>query len=122
MGSAIGFLVGKQIFGKTITEGVARWIVTAALFLVILCACAGLIAAYNHHVIAANNQKVERRAAPATDKAAAERADDAIANAKAEQEMHDVIHSVPDAAPAGPSHALACKRLRDLGRNPPACR
>lgn len=76
---------------------------------------------YDSHVIKNNQTKIEQRAKPATDRAASERASDAIAGAKQEEEAHNVIHSVPDAVPAGPSHALACKRLRDHGRHPTAC-
>jgi hypothetical protein len=69
-----------------------------------------------------HDQKLEQRAKPATDQAATERAHDTIVTqAKNEQEAHDAVHAVPDAAPAGPSHALACKRLRDHGRHPASC-
>jgi threonine dehydrogenase-like Zn-dependent dehydrogenase len=76
---------------------------------------------HDHRVIAAHEAKLEHRAKPATDQAATERANDTIAQAKNEEEAHNAVHSVPDAAPAGPSHALACKRLRDHGRHPASC-
>jgi hypothetical protein len=78
---------------------------------------------HDHRVVAQHEAQIQHRAAPATDQAvdrARKRHDRQFA--KHEEEAHNAIHSVPDAAPAGPSHALACKRLRDLGRNPPACR
>lgn len=78
--------------------------------------------AYDRSVIKTHDTKIQERARPATDKAAEERARDTITQAKNEQEAHNAVHSVPDAAPAAPSHALACQRLRKLGRNPPACR
>jgi hypothetical protein len=93
---------------------------TAVVLLLI--AILAAVKIHDHRVIAAHEQKLERRAAPATDRAANERANNAIANAKHEEELHNAVHSVPDATPAGPSHALACKRLHDLGRDPPACR
>jgi hypothetical protein len=77
---------------------------------------------HDHRVVAQHEAQIQQRAAPATDQAATERANDTLTNAKHEEEAHSAIHSVPDAAPAAPSHALACKRLHDLGRNPPACR
>lgn len=77
--------------------------------------------AYDRHVEKNYVNKIQERAAPATNQAATERANDTYNNAKKEQERHDAVHSVPDAVPAGPSHALACKRLHDLGRHPPAC-
>jgi disulfide bond formation protein DsbB len=117
MGSIIGLLVARGM-----SERVARVISYAGLALLLLGAFAGLVAAYNHHVIAVNNQKIEHRAAPATNRAAAERSADTIAEIKHAEELHNAIHSVPDAPPSGPSHALACKRLHDLGRDPAACR
>lgn len=117
MGSLIGLLMARGL-----SERAARVVSYVGLVLLLLGASAGLLAAYNHHVISSHEQKLEHKAAKATDQAASERAHDAIANAKNEQEMHDAIHAVPDAAPAGPSHALACQRLRKLGRDPPACR
>jgi hypothetical protein len=77
---------------------------------------------YDRNVIEKHEAKIQERAKPATDKAAEERARDTIAQAKNEEEAHNAVHSVPDAIPAGPSHALACQRLHKLGRNPAACR
>jgi hypothetical protein len=77
---------------------------------------------YDRSVIKAHEQKLEQRAKPATDKAASERAADTTNNAKREEELHNAVHSVPDAAPAGPSHALACERLRHAGKHPASCR
>ena len=117
MGSAIAFLVARGI-----PEKWARVILTAGLFLIVLGVCAVLVAAYNAHVIGRYRQKVEHRAAPATNDAARERAHDTIATTKHEQELHDAIAAQPDQPIAPTSRALACKRLRDAGRNPPACR
>jgi ABC-type nickel/cobalt efflux system permease component RcnA len=117
MGTIIGALVAKGL-----SEKVARAIAYAGLALVIILAMWGGKRAYDRSVIAHHEATIARKAAKATDQAATERAADTIANAKHQQELHDAIHSVPDAPPAGPSHALACKRLHDLGRDPPACR
>jgi hypothetical protein len=77
--------------------------------------------AYDRNVIQKHEAGIQQRAKPATDKAADERARDTIAQAKNEEEAHNAVHSVPDAAPAGPSHALACQRLHKLGRHPASC-
>jgi type VI protein secretion system component VasK len=122
MVSIIGWLIGKKIFGAVIGEKGARVIATLGLFLLVLGILGTVVAMIRRDAVDDHQAKVERRAAPATDQAAAERARDTIKQAKNEQEAHDAVHSVPDAAPAGPSHALACQRLRKLGRNPPSCR
>jgi hypothetical protein len=78
--------------------------------------------AYDASVIENHEQKIEQRARPATDKAADERANDTIANAKSEQEMHNAIAAQPDQPIAPTTRALSCERLRRAGRTPPACR
>jgi hypothetical protein len=118
MGTLIGAIIARTGWSET----AARLVAYVLLALLVLGALAAGKCAYDRSVITTQQTKVEHRAAPATDQAASERANDSIAEAKSEQEAHDVIHSVPDAAPAAPSHALACKRLHDLGRDPPACR
>jgi cytochrome c-type biogenesis protein CcmH/NrfG len=117
MGTIIGLLTARGM-----SERMARVISYAALILLLLAACTGLVLAYNHHIIGAHETAVARSAAPATDAAANQRATDTIAQAKNEQEAHDVIAAQPDQPIAPTSHALSCKRLRDAGRNPPACR
>lgn len=104
----------KAKFAKPLIYGVAILIAVGGFF--------GLKALYDRSVVNTHEAKIEARAKPATDQAASERANDAIANHRHEEELHNAVHSVPDAPPAGPSHALACKRLHDLGRDPPACR
>jgi hypothetical protein len=82
----------------------------------------GLKSLYDHSVIDKHEAKLERRAAPATDKAASERAADTIRNDKHEEDLHDVIAAQPDQPIAPTSRALACQRLRNAGKHPPACR
>jgi hypothetical protein len=96
--------------------------VAVVLFLLALAALELGKCAYDKSVIDNHEAKVERRAAPATDKAATERANDTIATAKHEQELHDVIQAQPDQPSSPTSRALACKRLSDAGKHPPACR
>ena len=72
---------------------------------------------------------VEATAAPAREKAADERVADVIADANNERDLHIAIDAAPP-MPDGPAkpmlspaaHALACERLRKLGRIPAACR
>lgn len=90
--------------------------------LLFVLAAFAVVKIHDHRVVANHEAQIQKRAAPATDRAADERANDTIANAKNEEELHNAVHSVPDAAPAGPSHALACKRLSNAGKHPPACR
>jgi hypothetical protein len=77
---------------------------------------------YDRNVIEKHEARIQNRARPATDKAADERARDTIQNARNEQERHDVIAAQPDQPIAPTSRALACKRLSDAGKHPPACR
>jgi choline-glycine betaine transporter len=122
MGSLIGLVAGRTLFGKTITDAAAKWIVSAGLFLAALLFLFGLWSWVKHDIIAQHDAKLEQRAKPATDKAADERANDAIENARNEKEAHDAIAAQPDQPISPTSRALSCKRLHDIGRNPPACR
>lgn len=117
MGTAITYLIAKGL-----PEKWARVILIAGLFVAVLAAGLALKLAYDHHVIKVNNQKVEKRAAPATDQAATERATETVAIAQHEQEMHHEIAAQPDQPIAPTSHTRACEQLRRAGRNPPACR
>lgn len=114
------FLLG--LVPSFIPEKFRKAAVFVTLALMLLAALGTAKCAYDRSIIKDHEAEIQQRAKPATDKAAEQRAKDAIAQAKNEEEAHDAIHSVPDAAPAGPSHALACQRLRKLGRNPASCR
>jgi predicted lipid-binding transport protein (Tim44 family) len=122
MGSLIGLLVGKQIFGKVISERMARVIAHAGLFLLVAALIVGVIVWIRRDAVDDHEAKIAQRAAPATDRAASERATDTIANSRSAQERHDVIAAQPDQPIAPTSHALSCKRLRDAGVDSPACR
>src|SRR4051812_9481303 len=82
----------------------AKGAVIAAFVVIAVMALGVTKCAYDRSVIEKHDAKIIERAQPATDKAAEERARDTITQAKNEQEAHDAVHSVPDAAPAGPSH------------------
>jgi anti-sigma factor ChrR (cupin superfamily) len=117
MGIIIGALVARGL-----SEKVARAIAYAALALLILAAIAGGKCAYDRSVIAHHEAQQAQKSVKATNEAASERATDTVAAAKHEQELHDVIQAQPDQPIAPTSRALACKRLHDAGRDPPACR
>lgn len=78
-----------------------------------------------HHdrkVLQREQAKREAAASDARDKAADERVKDAVANTANEKDLHDAIQAAPTGGALSPaSHALACERLRKLGRVPAAC-
>ncbi len=117
MGSIIGLLVAKGLPLKH-----ARPLAFAALALVLLSLLAVAKCSYDRAVIAKHEAKTEARARPATDKAADERARDAIANAKTEKELHDAIAAQPDQPISPTSRALSCERLRKARIDSPACK
>jgi hypothetical protein len=100
----------------------AKPLIYLVLILVAVGGFFGLKALYDHSVVSHHEQKIERRAAPATNKAADERANDTITNTKNEEEMHNAIAAQPDQPIAPTSRARACLQLRRAGRSSPACR
>ena len=121
MGSLIGLLVGKTIFGRTISEKAARAIAYVGLVLLIFGTCLGVVAWIRSDAVADHEIRIERRAAPATEKASTERAQDTIKRTAEAKEMHDVIVAQPDQPIAPTSRARACEQLRRAGKQPPAC-
>ena len=77
---------------------------------------------YDRSVIRDHEQKREIKAGKAREAAADTRVKDAIRNADNERELHEAIQSAPGGQLSPAAHALACKRLSNLGRVPPACR
>lgn len=116
MGWLIGLLVDRGL-----SEKAARAASYIGLVLLILSVCGGVVAWIRHDAVADHQAKVQQRVQPANDKAASERANDAINNAKSQQELHDVIQAQPDQPIAPTSRALACERLRRAGRHPASC-
>ena len=102
--------------------GVPKWAVIAGLVVLAVIAAGVGKCAYDASVIDKHEAKTAERAAPATNKAASERANDTIKQSQNEKEAHDAIAAQPDQPIAPTSRALACKRLRDNGINSPACR
>lgn len=95
------------------------WLVAALLLAL---AAYAVLKIHDHRVVAASQAKVVQRAAPATDQAATERANDTVAITQHEQEQHNAIAAQPDQPIAPTSHVRACDQLRRAGRTPPACR
>lgn len=89
----------------------------------------GLVAAFgiwlffhDRAVVQRHQSKIEAEAAPAREHAAAERVQDAIVNARNERDLYHAISTAPAGGAISPAaHALACERLRRLGRVPAAC-
>lgn len=77
----------------------------------------------DRQAVKAAEVKREARAGEARETAADERLADALADQEHEEELHDAIHDAhDDGAPSPAARALACERLRRIGRIPPACR
>jgi hypothetical protein len=95
---------------------IATTILAAIALLAVLKTC------YDRSVVERHQAKVEAQASKAREKAADERAVDAVTNAKSEKELQDAIKAAPGGSLSPAAHALACERLRRLGRTPPACR
>lgn len=98
---------------------IAAW-ATAAVAIVLL--LIGLKAAYDASVIREHESERAADTIEARDDAAGERADDAIRQAEEERKRNEAIDKAQGGQLSPAAHALACERLRKLGRIPPACR
>jgi hypothetical protein len=104
-------------------ERLARLVAWPAIVLAALLALVALKGCYDRTVIERHTAKVEARAAAARDRAADQRGRDAVIDAANEKDLHDAIQRAPAGGELSPAaHALACERLRKLGRVPTACR
>ncbi len=96
---------------------IAALTAAALVVLVVLKGC------YDRSVIERRQAKVEAQASKAREQAADERATDAATVSAIEKDLHHAIDTAPTGGALGPAaHALACQRLRRLGRVPAACR
>lgn len=78
---------------------------------------------HDRSVIRDHEAEREAAASEARETAAAERVNDAILNAKTEEDLHNAIDNAPKGTElSAPALALSCERLRKLGRIPAACR
>jgi hypothetical protein len=117
IGAFIPGLFGKEL-GMKAAKAVGVVVVIVAAILLFLLAKA----MYDRSVIADHEAEREAKAAPARERAADQRAIDTVRNAKSEEELHDVINNAPPGGTVSPAaRALACERLRRIGRVPAAC-
>jgi len=80
------------------------------------------LAVHDRGVVHRHDQEREAAAGEARETAADERVTDAVTNAKNEEDLHNAIDDAPKGGELSPAaHALACERLRKLGRIPAAC-
>lgn len=79
---------------------------------------------YDRKLIADHEAQREAAASAAREQAAEEQAADTLRNARNEKDLHDAINQAPpgDGRISPAAHALACERLRKIGRIPEACR
>lgn len=79
-------------------------------------------ALYDRSVIASHEADKAADSIEARDVAASQRATDTIANAEQERQRNEAINTAPTGQPpSAPARALACERLRQLGRISPNC-
>ena len=99
----------------------ARVLSLLILFCLIVAAAALLIRHHNATVIARHETALDQRAAPASVRAADQRAADAVTINQEERAYHDAIdNSGNDGAPDPAAVALGCERLRRAGVTLPA--
>lgn len=116
----IGLIVG--LLPATLNAKLARGIAWAVVIVGALALLWGAKALYDASVIDRHEAEREAAAGEAREEAADERVADAIKNTRNEQELHDAIDNAPKGGELSPAaRALACERLRKLGRVPPAC-
>jgi len=114
------FLPG--LFGKQVSEKVAKVLGFIALGLLLIAVLSLGKCAYDASVIEQHETEREVKAGAAREDAADQRVDDAINNAKSEEELQNVIEAAPGGELSPAARALSCERLRRIGRIPPACR
>jgi Na+-transporting methylmalonyl-CoA/oxaloacetate decarboxylase gamma subunit len=116
IGAFLPGLLGKELPYKT--ARIAGFITLAILATIMLSLgkCA-----YDASVVADHEQKREIAAGEAREVAADQRVEDAIINAQKEEELNNVIEAAPGGELSPAARALACERLRRIGRVPPAC-
>lgn len=114
------FLPG--LFGKQVSQKVAKVLGFIALGLLLIAVLSLGKCAYDASIIEKHEQTREIKAGEAREDAADQRIDDAINNAKSEEELQNVIEAAPGGELSPAARALSCERLRRIGRIPAACR
>lgn len=111
-----------SVFGKGFSEKTAKIVGMVALVILLVILLSVGKCAYDNSVIEEHEAEREAKAAPAREKAADQRVKDTIRNIQNEEDLHAVIEAAPGGELSPAARALACERLRKLGRIPPACR
>lgn len=99
-----------------------RWAQGVALLVAAIVIFVAWDAYDDWRVVKDHEAKREAKAAPAREKAADKRIEDDRANRELEEEYRDAIDKAPGGELSPAARALACERLRRVGRVPPACR
>lgn len=129
MGSIIALLIGKSIFGKTITEPFARIIAYAALVLIIVGALWGAKCAYDSHIIGAHDAKQAAATAKADknadDNAATSRVTDVTREQNEATQAQEAINEAKRTGADPRAAYYGCVRkqqsARSAGQPPPVC-
>lgn len=88
----------------------------------LIAALGALKGCYDRSVRKDYRAEVEARASAAREEAADQRVKDALTNTANEKDLHHAIDTAPKGGDLSPAaRALACERLRKLGRSPAAC-
>lgn len=104
-------------------EPYRRGVAIAALAGATLFGLAMLKGCYDRSVIVRYQTQIGARADAARSQAEAERASDAAIVSSNQEDLAHAIDAAPQGGTLSPAaHALACERLRKLGRIPAACR
>lgn len=121
MGTMIGWLAAKQLFGRAIGEKAARALLTAGLFVAALLLCWGAIAAYNRSVIAHHEAKQDAATAKADRKADGHAADQRLTDAaRTTHEKQQTQEAIDEARRNGTDPRAAyyeCVRREQAARN-----
>lgn len=106
----------------SLVTGIPRW---ARIALAVVGAVGAFLlwnAWDNHKAIEQHEIEREAKAADEREEASEQRVVDAIRDTQNEEQLHEVIDNAPSGGEVSPAaHALACERLRRVGRVPPAC-
>lgn len=115
-------IAGRSSMTQSRAEFLSKVILGAGAAVLVIAAAALWLKLHDRAVRQDVRDQVEAQAAPAREEAAEERVADTIRNMTNEQEMHDAIEAAPTGGTLSPAaHALACQRLRRVGRIPTAC-
>lgn len=116
------FLIGL-VARLGVPERFRRAAAIAATIIAALALLAVLKGCYDRSVIRDHEADREAAADGARETAADERVNDAATDSANERELHHAIDTAPQGGTLSPAaHALACERLRKLGRVPASCR